>query len=99
MKEEFLWQLITVVHFSKLCARKRVVAVAVDITFSGHGIQGWTGKLFFSRGGAGRGGARPKIYGAGNPPFSTARGGAGKGSKSAGQGEAGAGNILRESAD
>ena len=34
--------------------------------------QGWTGKLFFSRGGAGRGGARPKIFGAG------------KGSKSAG---------------
>ena len=62
MKEEFLWQLITVVHFSKLCARKRVVAVApdfvnidnlLDITFSGHGIQGWTGKLFFH--GAGRG--------------------------------------------
>ena len=26
--------------------------------------QGWTGKLFFSQGGAGRGGARPKIYGA-----------------------------------
>ena len=35
--------------------------------------QGWTGKLFFSRGRAGRGGARSKIYGAGqggagNPP-------------------------------
>ena len=30
--------------------------------------QGSAGKLFFSRGGAGRGEARPKIYGAGNPP-------------------------------
>ena len=43
--------------------------------------QGWTGKLFFSRGGAGRGGARPKFFRAGNPPFPTVRGGAGKGSK------------------
>ena len=58
--------------------------------------QGWTGKLFFSRGRAGRGGTWPKIYGAGNPPFPTVRGGAGKGSKSAGQGGAGAGKILRE---
>ena len=57
--------------------------------------QGWTGKLFFSRGGAGRGGARPKFFGAGNPPFPTVRGRAGKGSKSSGPGEAGAGNILR----
>ena len=30
-----------------------------------HIQQGWTGKLFFSRGGAGRGEARQKIYGAG----------------------------------
>ena len=60
--------------------------------------QGWTGKLFFSRGGAGRGEARPKIYGAGRggePPLPTDRGGAGKGAKSAGRGGAGAGNILR----
>ena len=36
--------------------------------------QGWTGKLFFSQGGAGLGGARPKIYGAGRggePPLPT----------------------------
>ena len=33
--------------------------------------QGWTRKLFFSRGGAGQGWARPKIYGAGQgtPPL------------------------------
>ena len=37
--------------------------------------------------------------GAGNPPFPTMRGGAGKGSKSVGWGGAGAGNILRVSAD
>ena len=61
--------------------------------------QGWTGKLFFSQGGAGRGGARPKFFGAGNPPFPTVRGRAGKGSKSAGRGGARAGNILRVSAD
>ena len=41
--------------------------------------QGWTGKLFFSQGGAGRGGARPKFFGAGNPPFPTVRGRAGRG--------------------
>ena len=64
--------------------------------------QGWTGKLFFSRGGAGRGRAWPKIYGAagaGNPPFPAVQDGAGKGSKSTGRGGAGAGNILRVSAD
>ena len=64
--------------------------------------QGWTRKLFFSRGGAGQGEARQKIYGTGrggNPPFPTMRGGAGKGSKSAGWGGAGAGNMLRVSAD
>ena len=35
----------------------------------------------------------------GNPPFPTVRGGSGKGSKYAGQGGAGAGNILRVTAD
>ena len=49
--------------------------------------QGWTGKLFFSRSGAGK------------LPFPTVRGGAGKGSKSAGWGGDGAGNKLRVSAD
>ena len=34
-------------------------------TYWGCLVQGWTGKLIFSRGGAGRGEARPKIYGAG----------------------------------
>ena len=70
----------------------------------GVGLQGpkgsrrWTGKLFFSRGGAGQGGARPKIYGEGQgrePHLPTVHGGAGKGSKSAGLGGAGAGNLLR----
>ena len=55
------------------------------------------GSYFFH--GAGRGGARPKIYGSGQggePPLPTVRGGARKGSKSAGLGGAGgAGNILR----
>ena len=57
--------------------------------------QGLTGKLFFH--GAGRGGERPKIYGVGwggDPPLPTVWGGAGKESKSAGLGGAGAGNIL-----
>ena len=49
--------------------------------------QGWTGKLFFSRGGAGMSKAK-------NP-----WGGAGNGSKSARRGGARAGNILRVSAD
>ena len=49
--------------------------------------------IFFT----GRRGARPKTYGTGRgtPPLPTVRGGAGKGSKSAGLGGAGAGNILR----
>ena len=53
--------------------------------------------IFFT----GRGGARPKIYGAeqggelGNPLLPAVQGSAGKGSKSAGLGGAGAGNILR----
>ena len=58
--------------------------------------QGLTGKLFFH--GAGRGGERPKIYGVGwggDPPLPTVWGGAGKESKSAGLGGAGAGNIPR----
>ena len=48
-------------------------------------FQGWTGKLFFSRGGAGQGweGQGQKSMGrggAGNPPLPTVRGRAGKGS-------------------
>ena len=58
-------------------------------------IRDGRGSYFFT----GRGGARPKIYGAGTPPLPTVRGGAGKGSKSAGRGGAGVGNILRASAD
>ena len=57
-------------------------------------LQGWTGKLFFSRGGVGRGGARPKFYGAGRdgePHLVTVRGRAGKGSRSVGRGGDGAG--------
>ena len=45
--------------------------------------------------GAGRGRACPKLYGAGNPPFPTVRGGAGKGSKSTGHGGAGAAPVGR----
>ena len=56
------------------------------------------GSYFFT----GRGGARPKIYGAGRdgePPLPTVQGGAGKGSRSVGRGEARAGNIKCVSAD
>ena len=56
--------------------------------------QGWTGKLFFSRGGEGQGQKSMGRGGAGNPPFPTVQGGARKGSKSAGLAGAGAGNIL-----
>ena len=59
--------------------------------------QGWTGNLFFSRGGAGRGRAWPKIYGAGQrgePPLPHSAGRGGEGVKIYG-----AGNILRVSAD
>ena len=45
---------------------------------------GMDGEVFFH--GAGRGEARKKIYGTGNPPFPTMRGGAGKRSKSVGRG-------------
>ena len=55
------------------------------------------GSYFFHR--AGQGQNSSGQAGAGNPPFPTMRGGAGKGSKSAGLGGAGAGNILRVSAD
>ena len=51
--------------------------------------------FFTGRGRAGRGKAKNLWGGAGNPPFPTVRGGVGKGSKSAGLEEAGAGNILR----
>ena len=40
-------------------------------------IAGMDGEAFFSQGLAGRRGARPEIYGAGNPPFPTMRGGEG----------------------
>ena len=57
------------------------------------------GSYFFH--GAGRGLSKNVWGGAGRgtPPFPTVWGGAGKGSKSAGRGGAGAGNILRVSAD
>ena len=64
--------------------------------------QGWTGKLFFSRGRAGRGRAWPKIYGAGQggePPLPHSAGRGGEGVKICGRGGAGAGNILRVPAD
>ena len=56
--------------------------------------------FFRGRGGAGMGKAKNLWGGArqGTPPPHSA-GRAGKGSKSAGKGGAGAGNILRESAD
>ena len=57
--------------------------------------------FFTGRGGAGRGKAKNLWEGAGHgpPPLPTVRGGAGKGSKSAGRGGAEARNILRVSAD
>ena len=69
------------------------------LQFFSNAHQVWTGKLFLSLGGAGRGGAWQKMYGAGRgtPPFPTVRGGAGKGSKSAGQGGARAGNSWLKS--
>ena len=73
-----------------------MVSVPHDSFLLNVGEQGWTESYFFH--GAGQGGARPKIYGAGRetpPPLPTVRGRAEKGSKSAGLGEAGAGNILR----
>ena len=60
--------------------------------------QGWTGKLFFSRGGAGRGGARPKIYGAGRggepPPSPQCRAGRGRGQNLRGWEEPGRGTYC-----
>ena len=55
-------------HFSKRHSIKprenRESAFAMILIKSEYNQQGWTGKLFFSRGGAGRGGAWLKIYGA-----------------------------------
>ena len=51
--------------------------------------QGWAGKLFFSRGGAGRGEARQKIYGTGRgrePPLPHNAGRGGEGVKICGGG-------------
>ena len=51
--------------------------------------QGWAGKLFFSRGGAGRGEARQKIYGTGRggePPLPHNAGRGGEGVKICGVG-------------
>ena len=53
-------------------------------------ISGMDGEAIFSRGGAGRGGAWPKIYGVGNPPLPQSAGRGGEGGKICG-----AGNILR----
>ena len=52
-------------------------------------VQGWAGKLFFSRGGAGRGEARQKIYGrgrGGDPPLPHNAGRGGEGVKICGVG-------------
>ena len=51
--------------------------------------------FFTGHGGAGRSKAKNLWDRAGSPPLPTVRGGAAKGSKSAGPGGAGAGNILR----
>ena len=50
-----------------------ILDAGFGVDFLGGSYQGWTGKLFFSQGGAGRGGARPKIYRAGEGSKSGAR--------------------------
>ena len=62
-------------------------------------IRDGRGSYFFHRAGQGGEGLGKKCTGRGTSPFPTVWGGAGKGSKSAGRGGAGAGNILRVSAD
>ena len=57
------------------------------------------GEAIFFKGQSGAGKGKAKNLRGGSPPFSTMRGGAGEGSKSAGWGGAGAGNMLRVSAD
>ena len=69
-------------------ATQKVLTVA-DVDDEDRNGEGWAGKLFFSRGGAGRGEARQKIYGTGRggePPLPHNAGRGGEGVKICGVG-------------